>query len=261
MRRAPHFPALAVFAFAAAPRAAAEAVPVVDCVRDAALDYWAAQDNSFCRAVMDALFEETGIEPERMPFGPDHLMVSTNAVVICSVFRNPDILEHYDFPVQPLGRMHFALYTTPDRALSMKSMKITEWPRMRVGYSPVSQGQNQDRQSYFQHARLSPEYVEIPTSVGAVDALRNGDIDALFLYTPFGRRPEGLTEIVPIGDRNVYFAVRKDRPDLLQRLSHAYRDCYIDHVAKFDEWREKFLGIPRPAKRVRVAAYSRGEFF
>ena len=241
--------------------AAAEPVKVVDCVRDAALDWWAAQDNLFCHTVMQDVFAYAGLETVHLPFGEDHLMVSTNAEVICSVFRNPDILENYDFPVQPLGRMHFALYTTPDRALAMKSTKITEWPRMRVGYSPVSQGQNQDRQTYFQHARLSPEYVEIPTSAGAVDALKEGDIDALFLYTPIGRRPEGLTEIVPIGERNVYFAVRKDRPELLKALAKAYRECYIDHIGKFDEWREKFLGIPKPARRVRVAAYARGEFF
>ena len=254
--------ALAIAFAAALPlRAPAEPVKVADCVRDAALDWWAAQDNAFCRAVMDEVFASAGIETERLPFGEDHMTVSTNAEVICSVFRNPDILENYDFPLQPLGRMHFALYTTPDRALAMKAKKITDWPRMRVGYSPVSQGQNQDRQTYFQHARLSPEYVEIPTSAGAVQALKDGEIDALFLYTPIGRRPEGLVEIVPIGERNVYFAVRKDRPDLLKTLSRAYREFYVTRIGEIDELRERFLGVGRPAKRVRVAAYGRGDFF
>ncbi len=250
--------AAAIFASAAA---RSEAVRAVDCVRDANLDWWAAQDNAFCRAVMEEVFAAAGVQPEWQEFGADHMMVSTNAEVICSVFRNPDILESYDFPVQPLGRMHFALYTTPDRALAMKSTKITDWPRMRVGYSPVSQGQNQDRQRYFRHARLNPEFVEIPTSAGAVDALKAGDIDALFLYTPIGMRPEGLTEIVPIGERNVYFAVRKDRPELLKRLSGAYREFYVKEIDKIDALRERHLGVPRPTRRVRLAAYVRGEFF
>ena len=96
---------------------------------------------------------------------------------------------------------------------------------MRIGYSPVSQGQisNNDRIKYFEHARLSPTYVEIPTSVGAVQALHNGEIDALFLSTPFGKRPEGVVEVVPIGSRNVYFAVNKRRPQLLKKLAKAYR--------------------------------------
>ena len=253
--------ALFFAATAACALAGAETVKVVDCVRDASLDYWAAQDSRFCHIVMEDVFRNAGVEPDWQGFCDDHMMVSTNAEVICSVFRNPDILENYDFPVQPVGRMHFALYTTPDRAMSMLSRKITDWPRMRVGYSPVSQGQNLDRQTYFSNARLSPEYVEIPTSAGAVEALNNGDIDALFLYTPFGKRPEGLTEIVPIGERNVYFAVRRDRPDLLKRLSRAYREFYIDNIATIDRLREENLGIPPPVKRVRVAAYSRGDFF
>lgn len=236
-------------------------VKIIDCVRDAKLDYWAAQDNNFCRAVMDMVFQKAGIATESLAFADNRIMPGAEADVICSVFRTPEILEHYNFPVQPLGRMHFALYTTPDRASSMMSTKITDWPRLMVGYSPVSQGQNDDRTKYFEHAQLSPDYVEFPTSAGAVEAIRNGEIDVLFLYTPLGMRPEGLTEIVPIGERNVYFAVRKDKPELLKKLSAVYRDVYIDEIDKIDELRERHLGISKPVRRVRLAAYSRGEFF
>ena len=243
--------------------ARAETVKVADCERDARLDFWAAADNEFCVAVMNDVFKFAGIDTERLEFGEDHLMDVTNADVICSAFRTQKLLKDFDFPQQPLGRMHFALYATPSRAIELMSMKITEWPRMRIGYSPVSQGQisNDDRTKYFEHARLSPTYVEIPTSVGAVQALHDGEIDALFLYTPFGKRPEGVVEVVPIGSRNVYFAVSKRKPALLKKLEKAYRSCYIDHIDMYDELREKHLGIPKPQKRVRVAAYSRGDLF
>ena len=241
----------------------AEVVKVADCERDAKLDFWAAADNEFCVAVMDDVFKAAGVETERLKFGDDHLMDVSNADVICSAFRTKRLLKEFDFPLQPLGRMHFALYATPSRAMELMSTKITEWPRMRIGYSPVSQGQitNDDREKYFEHARLKPTYVEIPTSVGAVKALHDGEIDALFLYTPFGKRPEGVVEVIPIGSRQVYFAVRKGRPELLERLSRAYRECYIDHIDKYDALREKLLGISKPQKRVRVAAYSRGDLF
>ena len=241
----------------------AESVKVADCERDAKLDFWAAADNDFCTAIMEDVFKAAGVETERLAFGDDHLIDLDHAEVICSAFRTEHLLKKFDFPQQPLGRMHFALYATPSRAVELMSTKITEWPRLRIGYSPVSQGQisNDDRVKYFEHARLSPTYVEIPTSVGAVQALHDGEIDALFLYTPFGKRPEGVVEVVPIGSRNVYFAVRKDRPELLKKLAKAYRACYIEHIDRYDEWREKFLGIPKPQKRVRVAAYSRGDLF
>ena len=238
-------------------------VKVADCERDPDLDFWAAADNEFCRAVMDDVFKAAGLEIERLPFGEDHLIDVSNADVICSAFRTEKLLRDFDFPLQPLGRMHFALYATPSRAMELMSTKITEWPRMRVGYSPVSQGQlsNDDRVRYFEHANLSPTYVEFPTSKGAVQALHDGEIDALFLYTPFGKRPEGVVEVVPIGSRNVFFAVRKSRPDLLKTLVKAYRECYIDHIDKYDELRERHLGISKPQRRVRVAAYSRGDLF
>ena len=243
--------------------ASAEIVKVADCERDAKLDFWAAADNSFCVAIMDDVFKTAGIEHTHLEFGEDHLIDVSQADVICSAFRTKKLLQDFDFPQQPLGRMHFALYATPSRAMELMSTKITEWPRLRIGYSPVSQGQisNDDRTRYFEQARLSPTYVEIPTSSGAVQALHDGKIDALFLYTPFGKRPEGVTEVVPIGSRNVYFAVSKKKPQLMKKLEKAYRECYINHIDKYDEWRERYLGISKPKKRVRVAAYSRGDLF
>jgi len=250
-----------VFILLAGLAAVAETVKVADCVRDADLDIWAAADVKFCRTVMDDVFKSAGLEVERSAFDANDMFVPTNAEVICSTFRTEALLKDYSFPLQPMGRMQFALYATPDRAMAMMSTKISEWPRMRVGYSPVSQGDAGDRQKYFDSARLSPEYVEYPTSAGAVQALRNGEIDVLFLYTPFGKHPKGLEKVVPIGARNVYFAVRNDRSELMKRLSRAYREYYIDHIDKIDNLRTKLLGVPKPTKRVRVAAYMRGDLF
>lgn len=239
----------------------AEVVHVADCVRDSLKDDWARPDVEFAWAVMSPVFREAGIEPERVPFDEQGQVVVSNAEVICSAFRTPGLVDLYDFSLQPIGQMHFALYTTPARARMMKRLKIAEWPSLRVAYSPVSQGGTGDMVSYFEHAKLSPTYVEYAKSAEAVEALKNGDVDILFLYTPFGKRPEGTVEIVPIGDRNVYFAVRKDRPELLKRLAKIYRQRYIDRIDRYDELREQYLGIPKPLKRVRVAAYQRGNLF
>ena len=239
----------------------AEVVKVADCVRSAELDHWAAPDVIFCRRIMDCVLKTSGVEIEHVNVVDDNIVSPEEADVICSAFRTPTLLKDYNFPLQPMGRMHFALYAMPSRAIELMSTKITDWPRMRVGYSPVSQGQSRDRENYFEHAKLTPEYVEYPTSEGAVTALREGDIDVLFLYTPFSKRPEGLIEIVPIGARNVYFAVRKNKPELFELLNRKWRDCYIDHIEHIDAWREELLGIPKPKNRVRVAAYSRGDLF
>ncbi len=248
--------ALAAFA------AAADSVRVAECVRDSKLDYWAAADSDFCVEVMKGVFKRAGLDTEYVKFdSADGMINVSNVEVICSAFKTETLVKDFNFPLQPLGRMHFALYATPSKAMSMMSVKITEWPRLRVGYSPVSQGQSQDRQNYFRHALLDPEYVEYKTSAGAVQALHDGEIDALFLYTPFGKRPEGVVEVVPIGDRNVYYAVRKGKDALLERLRDAFREYYIDGIEEIDSLRERILGVPRPKNRVRVAAYQRGDMF
>ena len=139
--------ALVVLAVAATARAGT--VKIADSVRNSELDKWAAYDVKFCRTVMDAVFKRAGLEVERTAFDESGMFSVSNAEVICSAFRTPALLKDYKFPLQPIGRMHFALYTTPSRAMSMMSVKITDWPKMRVGYSPVSQGQNDDREKYF----------------------------------------------------------------------------------------------------------------
>ena len=138
----------------------AESVSVVDSARDPALDEWAASDVKFAGFVMEDVFKKAGVEPRRVGYRADGMSDTSNAVVVCSAFRTERLRRDYDFPVQPLGRMHFALYAAPARAPKMMSTKITDWPRMRVAYSPVSQGQSRDRERYFEHATLNPEYVE-----------------------------------------------------------------------------------------------------
>ena len=239
----------------------AEPVCVAESVRDQQLDYWASDDVRFCSTVMSEVFVKAGIEVEKSSYGLDGYIDPSQVEVICSAFRTPELERDYYYSRQPIDRMHFALYTTSAKAAEMMSTRITDWPSLVVGYSPVAQGRCEDREDYFRHATLLPRYVEYPTSAGAVDALNAGEVDLLFLYTPFGKRPEGLIEIVPIGDREIHFAVRKDRPELNTKLNKAFREYYIDDIERFDELREQFLGIKPPKNRVRFAAYERGGIF
>ena len=253
--------AVAVAAALIAFKASGETVRVSDCERDHSLDVWAAPDVAFAREVTKDIIERAGLEVEDVPFGADSHFDRDRTDVIRCAFRTPELCRDFDFPVQPLATMHFALYATHEKAMEMMNVRITDWPRLRVGYSPVSLGQSNDRQQYFEHAALSPEYVEFKTSEDAVSALKSKAIDLLFLYTAEGRRPEGLVEIVPIGSRCVYFAVREGKGNLIDRMQAAYRECYIGNIEKYDSLREELLGIPRPKNRVRVAAYIRGRLF
>ena len=114
------FVSLAAFA------AVAETVKVADCVRSADLDVWAAADAKFCQTVMADVFKTAGLKAERVAFGADGLFVETNVDVICSAFRAPSLQEDYAFPLQPLSRMHYALYAAP--VSSSTSTQDSIWP-------------------------------------------------------------------------------------------------------------------------------------
>ena len=163
--------------------AAATAVPLLgadvtytDCVRDYGLDLWASYDTRFCLQVMSNVFASAGLDADRLPFNGDG-MFDPRADVILSAFQTDDLLKDYDFPIQPLSRLHYALYTTADRAMAMMSTRITEWPALRVGYSPVSQGNTDDRTAYFARAQLKPEFKEYKLSEQAVEALKKNEIE------------------------------------------------------------------------------------
>lgn len=104
--------------------ARAETVAVADCERDSAVDYWAAADVQFCRRVMDEVFALAGVEPVRAEFDADGMLVVSNAEVVCSAFRTPKLLEDYDFPQQPMGRMHYGVYMTQQQASKLFGAKV-----------------------------------------------------------------------------------------------------------------------------------------
>ena len=148
-----------VFALLAAFAATAETVKVADCERDPKLDFWAAADNDFCVSIMNDVFQTAGVETENIGFGDDHLADVTNADVICSAFRTKKLLENFDFPQQPLGRMHFALYATPSRAMELMSTKIgcaSATRRSRRARSPTTTASSTSSMRVFR--RLTSRY-------------------------------------------------------------------------------------------------------
>ena len=114
-------------AMCAAHAVCAETVRVVDCVRDPSLDVWAASDVRYARAIMEEVFKRAGITPEWVKPGTRATTPESDVDVICSAFRTPELLEKFDFPLQPMNKMRFALYADPKRAKDMIATKITDW--------------------------------------------------------------------------------------------------------------------------------------
>lgn len=235
--------------------AAEPAVKVVDTIGGVEHDFWARSTAEFCHDVMSRVFAEAGLECEHLPQDEYAVEPPQEAEFVCSLFRTPRLLTQYLFPLQPLSRMRFALYAPAKRAAELKAMPIVSWPRLKVAYSPVLQGVDLDREHFFAANALQSDPVSYPTSVGAVDAVVRGEADVLFLYTAVGQAPTNLTEILEVGQRNVYFGVRKDKVAFFDRITKAYRRFYVREIAAIDALRERHFGTPPPTDRVRIAAY------
>ena len=223
----------------------------VDC------DHWAQSDVTYCeRAILKCLSDcgiECTVNSNRM-----HKSGIPEETVVLAAFRTPEMLEQYDFPDQPLTRMHFGLYALRDKAEKLKNTNLKDWGTLSVAYAPIAMGRNDDRTRFFKDNSIQARFYEFPQSVDAVAAVIDGQVDALMLYSHHGSAPEGLVEVLPISERNVYFAVRKGNKALFDGMCAMHRRVLIHDMDFVDSLRREIFHVEKPEFRVMTAVYVRG---
>ena len=245
-------------AFASCAPAAASGIPapravtVAETLGDMSGDDGAAPGAAYCRQVMEHLFEKARLTAVRVR----HADRRPAADVVFAAFRTPELLKSFNIPFQPLCRIRFALYATPARARALRAAAPPDWPSLRVAFAPAPCGADDGLKRFFETSGIPHTPVACPTRAAAAQAVERGEADLLFLAAAAGRRPPGLEQVVKIGERNVYFAVSRERGDLFRLLTETYRACYVGEPGLFDTWRKTHFGVEPPTNRVRVAAFA-----
>ena len=235
--------------------AAASPVPTVQAFGTLARDPAAGPCAAYGSVVMADVFALAGVESEPVAADPHAPDPPATADVILSTFRTTELLETFDFPLQPLCPMPVRLYAPAARARQLRTLPMAAWPSLRVAYAPVLPDEDGVSARFFTQGVSAHEPDEYPDSCAAEEAVHAGRADVLLLCAPDSGRPRDLEEVGTLGARNVYFAVRRTRPDLFRQLSEAYRKLYVEEVAFLDAQRQALLGVSPPANRVRVAAH------
>ena len=211
-----------------------EKVRAVVSPRRADLDGWARSNAEFGKAVVNDLVAHSGSEIEWVD--DDATNFCESADVLASVFRIPEYENDYLFPTRPLSRMHYGVYAPRGREERKSLHYYMALKKLKVGWSPVSQGTPDDRERFFAQNGMKPEYVEYAKSEDAVAALSAGEVDLLFLYTAQNSAPPDADELVPVGDRLVFFAVKRNRPELYTAICDefdallTYRSDVVDRL-------------------------------
>ena len=123
------------------------------------------------------------------------------------------------FSDDPMGTEEYCVFITPDnQAITSEDYSTQNGKRIGVNKGSV---QRDLFLSWAESHAVRAELVELTcTEVESVDQLEAGKLDAYITLNAYGD-PQRLRPVCKIGSSDFFFAVCKDRPDLLEELNNA----------------------------------------
>jgi len=143
------------------------------------------------------------------------------------------------FASLPMGSEAYYIFVAPDNA-EITSDDYATLSGKRVG---VAQGSIQELQfkDWAQAHSIQVELIELTINeTDALKMLRQGKLDAFITMDIFGG-PEIATPICKIGSSDIYFAVNRDRPDLLNDLDTAMNRIQDENNYYNQQLHERYL--------------------
>lgn len=143
------------------------------------------------------------------------------------------------FASLPMGSEAYYLFVAPDNA-EITSDDYTTLNGKRVGITRDSIQKTQFEDWARAH-NLHVDLVELTVNeTDSLKMLRQGKLDAFVTMDIFGG-PETATPICKIGASDIYFAVNKDRPELLNDLDAAMNRIQEENTFYNQQLHEKYL--------------------
>ncbi len=143
------------------------------------------------------------------------------------------------YPSLPMGTEAYYLFIDPDNA-EITSDNLASLNGKRVGVTRNSIQKDLFQQWAVMHD-LSVELVELSTpEEESLRQLRSGELDAFVTMDIYGG-PDNAEPVCKIGSSDFYFAVSKDRPDLLADLEAAMNRIQDENKYFNQQLHEKYL--------------------
>ncbi|MBR5115844.1 MAG: transporter substrate-binding domain-containing protein, partial [Lachnospiraceae bacterium] len=123
------------------------------------------------------------------------------------------------FSELPMGSEEYTIFTTPDNR-EIQPSDYSTFNGKKIGVNKGSLQAELFRQWAKQHD-VHAELIELTIDeVNSVKMLEAGEIDAYITLNAYGD-PDRLMPVCEIGSSDFYFAVNKERPDLVSDLNKA----------------------------------------
>ena len=149
--------------------------------------------------------------------------------------------ENMLFSELPMGSEEYFVFVAPDSESGISSEDLSSFTGKRIG---VNKGSFQESlfMEWAEKKNVQVELVELTTDEAeSVAMLNRGELDALVSIHAFS----GYQDIVPvckIGSSDFFFAVSKDRPELLSELDYAMNRIQEENVYYIQSLYKKYIG-------------------
>lgn len=147
--------------------------------------------------------------------------------------------EQMLFPTLPMGTEEYYIFTSPENT-DIKSDDYSTLNGKKIGVNKGSVQAGYFRE-WEKHQGVQAELVELTSEEDeSLDMLQKGKLDAYITPDAFGN-PEYLVPVCKIGSSDFFFAVNKDRKDLLNELNAAMSSIQDENRYYNQQMSEKYL--------------------
>ena len=158
--------------------------------------------------------------------------------VLSDVSYTPQRSEHMLYPSLPMGTESYYIFVSPD------NREITSGDYASLNGKRVGVACNSIQKEFFlqwaQQHGVEPVLVELSTPEEESLKLLGTELDAFVSIDVYGN-PETAVPISKVGSSDFYFAVNKDRPDLLSELDTALTRIQDENRFYNQQLYEKYL--------------------
>ena len=156
--------------------------------------------------------------------------------IIDDISITPERQELMDFSSLPMGEEFYYIFV-PQETTSISVSDITTLNGKKIGCNANSLNETLLRQ-YIKDNHLTTEVVLCSGVEERMQKLASGEIDGMVTTDSF--TAEGLRPSYKIGSSDFYFAIQKNRPDLLAELDNAMEEIYSRNPNYNNQLRAKY---------------------
>lgn len=163
--------------------------------------------------------------------------------MLCDVSYTPERAETMLFPALPMGAESYYLF------ISNSNTEITAEDINSLNGKKIGVNRNSVQKNFFNQwastHNITAQVVEL-RSFGeeSLQMLKRGEIDAFVSIEGYGVQ-DGCVPVFRIGSSDFYFAIKKDRPDLLEQLDYAMDRIWDENRYYNMQLSDKYLRVTR----------------